>query len=129
MALGSALRSDPPGQAQVAGADLPAARSHGARTADGERGKAGQGIEADLWGGLTGPANLPPAVVERLSATLRDILADPSFKESEARAGNVLAEYADAAAFGAFMALEEGVCALWRPGSSWNRRAIRRRLT
>lgn len=70
-------------------------------------GKLVKGIEADLWGGLTGPANLPPAVVARLSATLRDILADPSFKEAEARAGNVLAEYADPAAFGAFLTREE----------------------
>jgi len=70
-------------------------------------GKQVKGIEADLWGGLAGPANLPPAVVRRLSAALRDILADPSFKESEARAGNVLAEYADPASFGMFLAREE----------------------
>ena len=65
------------------------------------------GIEADLWGGLAGPPNLPLPVIERLSAALREILADPSFREAEARAGNVVAEYGDAAAFQAFVAREE----------------------
>ncbi len=71
-------------------------------------GKAVKGIEADLWGGLAGPPNMPAPVVARLSAVLRDILADRAFKESEARSGNVLAEYADPSAFRQFLAREEG---------------------
>lgn len=66
-----------------------------------------KGMEADLWGGLAGPPNLPAAVITRLSVALREILTDPPFREAEARAGNVVAEYTDAAAFTAFVAKEE----------------------
>ena len=66
-----------------------------------------KGIEADLWGGLAGPPNLPAPVIARLSAALGDILTDPSFREAEARAGNVVAEYTDATVFSAFVAKEE----------------------
>ena len=46
-------------------------------------------------------------MITRLSVALREILTDPSFREAEARAGNVVAEYTDAAAFTAFVATEE----------------------
>jgi len=42
-------------------------------------------MEADLWGGLAGPPNLPAAVITRLSVALREILTDPPFREAEAR--------------------------------------------
>lgn len=70
-------------------------------------GKSVKGIEADLWGGLAGPPNLPPAVVARLSVAMKDILADPVFKAAEARAGNVLVEHADPASFRDFLARED----------------------
>ncbi|TXL69150.1 tripartite tricarboxylate transporter substrate binding protein [Vineibacter terrae] len=65
-----------------------------------------RGIEADLWGGLAGPPGLAAGVQARLSAVVRDILADPAFREAEARAGTVLAPYADPGAFAAFLARE-----------------------
>ena len=70
-------------------------------------GKLVKGIEADLWGGLAGPPNLPAPVVATLSAAMRDILADPAFKESEAKAGNVLSLYADPSSFKQFLVREE----------------------
>lgn len=70
-------------------------------------GQAVKGIEADLWGGLAGPPNMPPAVVGKLSALVREILADPAFKASEARAGNVLAAYAEPGVFRQFLEREE----------------------
>jgi tripartite-type tricarboxylate transporter receptor subunit TctC len=70
-------------------------------------GKSVKGIEADLWLGLAGPPNLPAPVLTRLSAAMRDVLADPAFRDAEFKAGSVLADYADPAAFKAFVAREE----------------------
>lgn len=70
-------------------------------------GKSVKGIEADLWLGLAGPPSLPPPVLARLSAAMRDVLADTVFRETEFKAGSVLADYADPAAFKSFVVREE----------------------
>lgn len=70
-------------------------------------GQAVEGIEADLWLALAGPPHLPPPVLSRLSAAMRDVLADPAFREAEFRAGSVLADHAEPAAFRAFLLRED----------------------
>jgi tripartite-type tricarboxylate transporter receptor subunit TctC len=37
-----------------------------------------EGVEADAWVGLIGPARLPAALVEKLGGTVREILAEPA---------------------------------------------------
>ena len=39
------------------------------------------GYESSLWYGLLGPANLPPAVVGKLSAAVADVLRQPDVQE------------------------------------------------
>ncbi|WP_439589044.1 Bug family tripartite tricarboxylate transporter substrate binding protein [Hydrogenophaga sp.] len=70
-------------------------------------GKVVKGVEADLWGGLAAPPNLPPAIVAKLSAVMREVLADQAFRETEARNGNVLVEYADPNAFRQFLVKDD----------------------
>ena len=70
-------------------------------------GQAVKGVEADLWTGVLGPAGLPAAVVARLNAALRDIMADASYRESEFKAGGVVAEPNDSQAFAAYLQREE----------------------
>lgn len=66
-------------------------------------GKAVKGVAADLWTGLVGPADLPSPVVTRLSAAMREILADPKFQEVQRNSGSVSAAFEDPAAFGRFL--------------------------
>jgi tripartite-type tricarboxylate transporter receptor subunit TctC len=70
-------------------------------------GKAVKGITADLWTGLVGPANLPAPVVSRLSAAMREILADPKFRESQLKSGSVSAEFEDPTAFSRYLMEEK----------------------
>jgi tripartite-type tricarboxylate transporter receptor subunit TctC len=70
-------------------------------------GKAVKGVEADIWLGLAAPRHLPAPIAARLSAAMRDILADRAFKESEFRAGDLLADYAEQAVFREFLVQEE----------------------
>lgn len=70
-------------------------------------GKAVKGVEADLWTGLVGPANLPAPVVSRLAAAMRDILADPKYREAQVRAGSIPAELEGAGAFGNYVLSEK----------------------
>lgn len=70
-------------------------------------GKAVKGVEADLWTGLVGPANLPAPVVSRLSATLREILADPKYREAQLKAGSIPAELEGATTFGTYVVREQ----------------------
>ncbi len=70
-------------------------------------GKAMKGVEADLWTGLVGPANLPAPVVLRLAAAMREILADPKYRESQLKAGSVPAEFEDPTAFGHYVMGEQ----------------------
>ena len=66
-----------------------------------------KGVEADLWTGLLGPAGLPAPVVARLNAVLRDIMTDAAYRESEFKAGGVVAEPNDSQAFAAYLQREE----------------------
>ena len=54
-------------------------------------GKTVKGVEADLWTGLFGPAKMPAPVVARLVAAMREILADPAYREGEFKAGSIAA--------------------------------------
>jgi tripartite-type tricarboxylate transporter receptor subunit TctC len=47
------------------------------------------GFEAGAWGGLAGPPNLPPAIVERLNKAINDIQAQPDFQKKLSDAGMV----------------------------------------
>lgn len=70
-------------------------------------GKGVKGVEADLWTGLVGPANLPAPVIARLSAAMRDILADAKYREAQFKAGSIAAEPEGAPAFARFVSSEQ----------------------
>jgi len=70
-------------------------------------GKLVKGVEADLWTGLLGPANMPPAVVARLSGVLSEIMASPAYRDAEFKSGSVVADFADPGAFRQFLIKEE----------------------
>ena len=70
-------------------------------------GKIVKGVEADLWTGLVGPAGLPAPVVARLNAALRDIMTDTAYRDSEFKAGGVVAEPNDSKAFATYLQREE----------------------
>jgi tripartite-type tricarboxylate transporter receptor subunit TctC len=48
-----------------------------------------QGIGVSLWFGISGPAGLPPAIVQRLNAEIGKILETPEIKDALARQGAV----------------------------------------
>ncbi|MBW8468253.1 MAG: tripartite tricarboxylate transporter substrate binding protein [Thiobacillus sp.] len=70
-------------------------------------GKAVKGVEADLWTGLVGPANLPAPVVLRLAAAMREILANPQYREAQLNAGSIPAEPEGATTFGRYVMGEQ----------------------
>lgn len=70
-------------------------------------GKSVKGVEADLWTGLVGPADLPAAVTARLAAAMKEILADAAYRETEFKAGSIIVDYADPAAFRQYLATEQ----------------------
>jgi tripartite-type tricarboxylate transporter receptor subunit TctC len=70
-------------------------------------GQSVKGVEVDLWTGLFAPPNLPEPIVNRLSAALRDMMADQAYRDSEFRAGSVVADFAPAASFKTFVESEE----------------------
>jgi len=70
-------------------------------------GKAVKGVEADLWTGLVGPANLPEPVVTRLAAAMREILANPKYREAQLHAGSIPAESEGAINFGRYVLAEQ----------------------
>jgi tripartite-type tricarboxylate transporter receptor subunit TctC len=39
------------------------------------------GFEASSWAGIVAPAGLPPAIADKLSKTLREIMDDPAFRK------------------------------------------------
>ena len=41
----------------------------------------------DSWGGIVGPAHMPPDIVARLNTELRKIIDDPEVKNSLGRVG------------------------------------------
>jgi tripartite-type tricarboxylate transporter receptor subunit TctC len=47
------------------------------------------GIDVSLWFGISGPAGLPPAVVQRLNAEIGKVLALPEIKDALVRQGAV----------------------------------------
>ena len=83
----------PPAASQIeAGAVRPLAVTTGARTASlpnvptmGEAGFPGPRVEA--WNGLFAPANTPPVIVEKLSATLNSVLSDTALQKQLAAIG------------------------------------------
>lgn len=70
-------------------------------------GNAVKGVEADLWTGLLGPAGLPAPVVARLNAALREIMTDAAYRDSEFKAGGVVAEPNDSKSFALYLQREE----------------------
>lgn len=70
-------------------------------------GRAVKGVEADLWTGLVGPANLPAPIVARLSVAMREILADPKYREAQLKAGSIPAELEGATPFGPYVIAEQ----------------------
>lgn len=48
------------------------------------------GFEATAWGGLSGPRGLPPAVVDKLHAAVRQVLAGPFRARQEATGATIL---------------------------------------
>lgn len=70
-------------------------------------GKAVKGVSADLWTGLFGPANLPAPIVARLASAVRDVLADPAYRDGEFKAGSVVAEAGEPQGFAKYLRQEE----------------------
>lgn len=70
-------------------------------------GKAIKGVSADLWTGLFGPANLPALIVARLASAVREVLADSAYRDSEFKAGSVVAEAGDPHGFAKYLRQEE----------------------
>ncbi|WP_288251499.1 tripartite tricarboxylate transporter substrate binding protein [uncultured Hydrogenophaga sp.] len=66
-------------------------------------GKAVKNVEADLWTGLVGPKDLPPPVVSRLTAVMRDILSEAKYRESQLKAGSIPADPEAEAVFSRFV--------------------------
>lgn len=62
-----------------------------------------RGVSADLWTGLFGPGDLPAPVVARLSAAVREVLADPAYRDAEFKAGSIVAEMRDPQAFASYL--------------------------
>lgn len=64
-----------------------------------------KGFDIDNWWGLLAPAGTPPAVIQKLSKTMADILAQPeTVKKLESESATVA--YQDPATFGKFMDAE-----------------------
>ena len=70
-------------------------------------GRSVKGVEADLWTGLVGPANLPAPVVARLASVMREILADPAYRDTEFKAGSIAVEPGEPAAFQRYLLNEQ----------------------
>lgn len=66
-----------------------------------------KGVEADLWTGLVGPANLPAPIVVRLSTAMREILADPKYREAQSKLGSMVVEPDSSSAFSRFLLTEQ----------------------
>lgn len=69
-------------------------------------GKYIKGVQADLWTGLVGPANLPVSVVSRLADAMRVILLDPKYREAQLKAGSIPADFEEASVFGNYLSRE-----------------------
>lgn len=69
-------------------------------------GAAVKGVNMEIWAGIGGPPGLPPAVVERLNATVREILLDKDFNERRLKNGDLPVTPITAAEFGRFLNAE-----------------------
>ncbi len=59
-----------------------------------------------IWVGLAGPRGMPPAVVEKLNATIAEVLADEAFNRRRLDSGEMPVAPMSAEAFGQFLAAE-----------------------
>lgn len=66
-----------------------------------------KGVSVEIWAALAGPPGLPPAVVERVSAAVREILSDKEYVERRARSGDQSPPYQTPAEFGRFLLAED----------------------
>lgn len=66
-----------------------------------------KGVEADLWTGLFGPAQMPAAALQQLSSAVNETLRDGGYKAAEFKAGSLPAEPGDPASFRAYLQREE----------------------
>jgi tripartite-type tricarboxylate transporter receptor subunit TctC len=71
----------------------------------------GLDVVSNSWFGISGPAGLPPAIVERLSREIRAVLADPSLRARFSEIGATVGELSPAA-YAEFIAAE---VANWAP--------------
>lgn len=65
-----------------------------------------KGVSMQIWAGIAGPAGLPAGIVDRLNATVREILTDKDFNERRIRNGDIPVTPVSAAEFGQFLAAE-----------------------
>lgn len=66
-----------------------------------------KGVVVEIWAALAGPAQLPAAVVERLSRAVQAVLSDKDFSERRAKIGDVTVPYQTPAEFGRFLLAED----------------------
>lgn len=69
--------------------------------------RAVRGVEVAIWAGIAGPANLPPAVIERLNRSLQEVVTDREFTERRAKLGDMAVPRGSAAEFARFLAAED----------------------
>ena len=65
-----------------------------------------KGVSMQIWAGIAGPAGLPADIVEKLNATVRDILVDKDFNERRLKNGDLPVAPFSAAEFGKFLGTE-----------------------
>jgi tripartite-type tricarboxylate transporter receptor subunit TctC len=68
-----------------------------------------KGVHIEIWAALAGPPRLPPAIVERLNAAVRETLLDKDFSERRAKLGDMPVPPTSAAEFGRFLQAEEAL--------------------
>ena len=70
-------------------------------------GQAVKGVSIEIWAALAGPPKMPEAIVEKISAAVREVLLDKDFSERRAKLGDMPVPPASAAEFGRFLLAEE----------------------
>ncbi|MBT9487792.1 MAG: tripartite tricarboxylate transporter substrate binding protein [Rubrivivax sp.] len=66
-----------------------------------------KGVSIEIWAAIAGPSKLPPAVVDKLNAAVRETLLDKDFSERRAKLGDMPVPPTSAAEFGRFLLAEE----------------------
>lgn len=64
-------------------------------------------VSVEIWAGVVGPAKLPAAVVDHLSAAIREVLNDKAFNERRAQKGDMAVPYEKPSEFSSFIQAEE----------------------